>query len=84
MTSKFKIKASSLSDDEVRELYAKAAVCKQEKNYIDALDFYNKIIDYKNSEECVECAKVYEDIGDIYFELKDFQKAFEGYKNGLS
>ncbi|HMV15076.1 MAG TPA: ATP-binding protein [Chitinophagales bacterium] len=83
MTSKFKIKASSLSDDEVRELYAKAAVCKQEKNYIDALDFYNKIIDYKNSEECVECAKVYEDIGDIYFELKDFQKAFENLEKAL-
>lgn len=62
----------------LQHLYDEALTLKNEKDYINAIDAYHKLIAYKNdATDCVECAKLYEDLGDIYFELKDSDKAFE-------
>lgn len=68
----------------LRALYAKALGFKNNKEYIKAVEIYQKIIKQKQDDlECVECAKLYEDVGDIYFEVKDFQRAFEFLQKAL-
>jgi signal transduction histidine kinase/ActR/RegA family two-component response regulator len=65
-------------------LYKLANQYKIDKEYVDAIEIYNKLISkQKDTSECVECAKMYEDVGDIYYELKDFQHAFEFMQKAL-
>jgi signal transduction histidine kinase/ActR/RegA family two-component response regulator len=57
---------------------------KIDKDYVNAIAIYNQLISkQKDISECVECAKMYEDVGDIYYELKDFQHAFEFMQKAL-
>ncbi len=65
-------------------LYKQALLFKQNKDYVNAIDIYTKIISKRQDEkDCIECAKLYEDVGDIYFDLKDFQHAFEYLSKAL-
>lgn len=66
-----------VSDSTLNEMYENAVEFKHQRNYVKALDIYSRILELKKESDCVECAKIYVDIGDIYFELKDFQHAFE-------
>ncbi len=74
----------SPKDTKLKALYNKALDYKTNKEYIKAVDVYHKIIKQKQEDpECLECAKLYEDVGDIYFEVKDFQRAFEFLQKAL-
>jgi signal transduction histidine kinase/ActR/RegA family two-component response regulator len=68
----------------LKALYNKAFSYKTNKEYIKAVEVYHKIIKQKqDNPECIECAKLYEDVGDIYFEVKDFQRAFDFMQKAL-
>lgn len=85
MALKPKNKTSKSTLDDIKEWYSAANKLKEEKEYIKAIDAYNKIIDLKQGEkDCVECAQLYENVGDVYYELKDFQRAFENMEKALS
>ncbi|MEZ5053693.1 MAG: ATP-binding protein [Chitinophagales bacterium] len=59
-------------------LYKKAVSYKEKKQLIKAIEVYSKIIEkVKDRENCVDCAKLYEDVGDIYYDIKDYTHAFE-------
>jgi signal transduction histidine kinase/CheY-like chemotaxis protein/Tfp pilus assembly protein PilF len=63
-------------------LYKEAEEFMKDRQYVKAIDIFNKIfhlpdIDY------VLSAKLHADIGAIYFELKDFEKAFENHEKAL-
>lgn len=65
-------------------LYQQALSYKENKDYVNAIDIYTKLIEKRqDKEDCVECAKLYEDVGDIYYDLKDFQHAFEFMQKAL-
>ncbi|MFN8296310.1 MAG: ATP-binding protein [Chitinophagales bacterium] len=84
MTVKIKNTTSDIRRTDFESLYEQAFEFKRNKDYINAIETYNKIIaqnQYK--ENCLECAKLYEDVGDIYYELKDFQHAFEFMQKAL-
>ena len=73
-----KNKASDHQRTAFESLYKQALELKQKKEYVKAIDTYTIIIEKRQGQEaCVECAKLYEDVGDIYYDLKDFQHAFE-------
>lgn len=73
-----KNKASDHQRTAFESLYKQALELKQKKEYVKAIDTYTLIIEKRQGQEaCVECAKLYEDVGDIYYDLKDFQHAFE-------
>ena len=78
MTNKAKNILFNISDDTILEWYERANKHKAEKEYVQAIEIYSKIVELKeNNAGCTECAKLYENIGDVYFELKDYQRAFE-------
>lgn len=84
MTVKLKNTVPNLQHAEFEALYKQALAFKQNKEYVKAIDTYTKIIEQRqNKDNCVECAKLYEDVGDIYYELKDFQHAFEFMQKAL-
>ena len=59
-------------------MYEEAFNLKSKKEYVKAIESYIKIIQLKQDEvDCLECAKLYEDVGDIYYELKEYQQSFE-------
>ena len=59
-------------------MYEDAFNLKSKKEYVKAIESYIKIIQLKQDEvDCLECAKLYEDVGDIYYELKEYQQSFE-------
>ena len=73
-----KNKASDHQRTAFESLYKQALELKQKKEYVKAIDTYTLIIEKRQGQEtCIECAKLYEDVGDIYYDLKDFQHAFE-------
>lgn len=77
-------KRQIVDTEEYNKLYNLANKHKIKKEYAEALDIYSSIISKRENEsECVECAKLFEDVGDIYFELKDFQRAFEFFQKAL-
>ncbi len=84
MTNKLKNSRPDIQRVEFDALYKLANQHKIDKEYVDAIEIYNKLISkQKDTSECVECAKLYEDVGDIYYELKDFQHAFEFMQKAL-
>lgn len=84
MTVRLKNKGAGVTQTEFKEWYDKALGFKNQKEYIKAIDIYTRIIQLKqDNKDCLECAKLYEDVGDIYFDLKDFQKAFEYLEKAL-
>ena len=84
MPAKLKNKLSDLQNEEFDALYQQAVAFKQDKDYVRAIEVYTNIIARrKDVEGCLECARLYEDVGDIYFELKDFQHAFEYLEKAL-
>lgn len=85
MSLKSKNKVSAPQRTAFESRYKQALSFKEDKNYIKAIDLYNKIVADKESQsDCVECAKLYEDLADIYFELKDFQPSFEFLHKALN
>jgi signal transduction histidine kinase/CheY-like chemotaxis protein len=84
MTNKAKNILFNISDDTILEWYERANKHKAEKEYVQAIEIYSKIVELKeNNAGCTECAKLYENIGDVYFELKDYQRAFENMEKAL-
>jgi signal transduction histidine kinase/CheY-like chemotaxis protein len=84
MTVKTKNSISDIRRANFEYLYKQALEHKRNKDYINAIEAYNKIIiQNQDIENCIECAKLYEDLGDIYYELKDFQHAFEFMQKAL-
>ncbi len=62
-------------------LYKTAHDYKSRKDYVKAIEIYHKMISKIDQKvQCLDCAKLYEDIGDIYFDLKDFQHAFTNFQ----
>jgi signal transduction histidine kinase/ActR/RegA family two-component response regulator len=81
---KLKNNITDLQRAESDALYKQANQYKKDKDYVNAIAIYNQLISkQKDISECVECAKMYEDVGDIYYELKDFQHAFEFMQKAL-
>jgi tetratricopeptide (TPR) repeat protein len=81
---KLKNNITDLQRAESDALYKQANQYKIDKDYVNAIAIYNQLISkQKDISECVECAKMYEDVGDIYYELKDFQHAFEFMQKAL-
>lgn len=81
---KLKNNITDLQRAEFDALYRQANQYKIDKDYVNAIAIYNQLIfKKKDMSECVECAKMYEDVGDIYYELKDFQHAFEFMQKAL-
>lgn len=67
----------SIQFAEFESMYQKAAALKTDKNYVDAIAAYTEIINLKQEQiDCIECAKLYEDVGDIYYDLKEYQHSF--------
>ncbi len=84
MTVKIKNTTSDIRRTDFESLYNRALEFKRNKDYINAIETYYKIIaQNQHNENCLECAKLYEDVGDIYYELKDFQHAFEFMQKAL-
>ena len=84
MTVKIKNTTSEIRRPDFESLYNLALEFKRNKDYINAIETYYKIIaQNQHNENCLECAKLYEDVGDIYYELKDFQHAFEFMQKAL-
>lgn len=84
MTVKIKNTTSDIRRTDFESLYNLALEFKRNKDYINAIETYYKIIaQNQHKENCLECAKLYEDVGDIYYELKDFQHAFEFMQKAL-
>lgn len=84
MTIKPKNKVPDIQRAEFESLYKEALAFKTDKEYVKAIDIYSKIIAKRqDNANCVECAKLYEDVGDIYYELKDFQHSFEYMQKAL-
>lgn len=71
-------KMETFSKKTIDNLYKKAVSYKEKKQLIKAIEVYSKIIEkVKDRENCVDCAKLYEDVGDIYYDIKDYTHAFE-------
>ncbi len=71
-------KMETFSKKTFDNLYKKAVSYKEKKQLIKAIEVYSKIIEkVKDRENCVDCAKLYEDVGDIYYDIKDYTHAFE-------
>lgn len=71
-------KAETFSKKNFENLYKKAVSYKEKKQLIKAIEVYSKIIEkVKDRENCIDCAKLYEDVGDIYYDIKDYTHAFE-------
>ena len=84
MTVKLKNTIPDVQRAAFEAMYKQALTFKQNKEYVKAIDIYTKIIAQRQDKaDCVECAKLYEDVGDIYYELKDFQHAFEFMQKAL-
>ena len=84
MTVKIKNTTSDIRRTDFESLYNLALEFKRNKDYINAIETYYKIIaQNQHNENYLECAKLYEDVGDIYYELKDFQHAFEFMQKAL-
>ncbi|HRB19070.1 MAG TPA: tetratricopeptide repeat protein, partial [Chitinophagales bacterium] len=67
-----------LSKKSFEVIYKKSLAYKQKNELVKAIESYSKLIErIQHRENCVDCAKVYVDVGDIYFEINDFQHAFE-------
>ncbi|MEZ5026043.1 MAG: ATP-binding protein [Chitinophagales bacterium] len=78
MTGKIDNISSELPKHKFESFYRKAIAYKEKKDFVKALEAYSTLIAFQqHKEDCVECANLYEDIGDIYFELKEYQRAFE-------
>ncbi|MDB5226747.1 MAG: domain S-box [Bacteroidota bacterium] len=70
--------------DEFSSMYNNALELKNQKEYVKAIELYGKIIAEQSGEaDSIALAKVYEDVGDIYFDLKDFDHAFEYLEKAL-
>ena len=69
--------------DEFSSLYNSALVLKNNKEYVKAIELYSRIIAEKPEADNTRIAKLYEDIGDIYFDLKDFDHAFNYLEKAL-
>jgi signal transduction histidine kinase/CheY-like chemotaxis protein len=84
MTIKVKNTIPDTQRAEFEAMYRKALSLKNNKEYVKAIEAYSDIITQKQDvKDCVECAKLYEDIGDIFYELKDFLHAFENMEKAL-
>ena len=75
----YRISLNNLKTNEVNLKLAEAY--KKNKNYQESLSIYNDL----NKEELsnYQLVELHEGLGDVYFEINEFEKAIEAYKKGL-
>lgn len=83
MTVKIKDSSTNPKQKTFDLLYKNAFLLKQNKEYVKAIEAYTNIIAQHKEDTDIEYAKLYEDIGDIFYELKDFLQAFENMQKAL-
>ncbi|HQO31272.1 MAG TPA: ATP-binding protein [Chitinophagales bacterium] len=83
MSSSGVLSADRKNSSRFDALYKKALSCKNDKEYVKAIELYAELISQSTDPQCIRCAQLYEDTGDIYYTLKDFQRAFEFFQKAL-
>ncbi len=75
----YRISLNSLKTNEVKLKLAEAY--KKNKNYQESLSIYNDL--NKKELSNYQLVELHEGIGDVYFEINEFEKAIEAYKKSL-